>query len=337
MQPQLQIFDPQVGQMEDARQRRAAWCEAISPFFTLHPDRDVPVPKSVGFRCYHLDRMLLSVATASPATIERTQTQIATQGIDHVVLRLYLTPGSSLISAKGDAEPIAAGTFALFDLSQRMSSTSTGMRSVQLCMPRRLFHSRVGEVSALHNGLFRTQSSPLLQLLNAHVQNTRECLESADHAQRTLLTSATIDLVNAALTPVTDSAHNHQAVAAIAIRQFVEENLHRSELGIEMISARFGLSRTPIYKLFEPDGGVLTYIRNRRLARGMRMLAGIEGDPSRRVSSVAYACGYESAKMFSKAFHKRYGVNPRDVDGSFRVQAHHERSALMLSWMRDLV
>ncbi len=40
-----------------------------------------------------------------------------------------------------------------------------------------------------------------------------------------------------------------------------------ADLGVETICARFGrLSRTPVYTLFEADGGVMAYIRNRRLA-----------------------------------------------------------------------
>ncbi|WP_238229173.1 helix-turn-helix domain-containing protein [Methylorubrum aminovorans] len=137
------------------------------------------------------------------------------------------------------------------------------------------------------------------------------------------------------LTPASDSAYNRPAVVAIEIRQFIAANLDLAGLGVEIICARFGLSRTPVYALFEADGGVMTYIRNRRLARAMRMLSGSEEGPP-RVSGVAYACGYENLKSFSKAFHARYGVNPRDVGTSHRVDAHRESGATLMSWMKDL-
>lgn len=78
----------------------------------------------------------------------------------------------------------------------------------------------------------------------------------------------------------------------------------------------------------------MTYIRNRRLARAMRMLSGVaEGPP--RVSGVAYACSYESLKGFSKAFHTLYGVNPRDVGVGRRIDAHRESGETLMFWMKN--
>lgn len=81
----------------------------------------------------------------------------------------------------------------------------------------------------------------------------------------------------------------------------------------------------------------MSYIRNRRLARAMRMLSGAEpAGPRRRISAIGYACGFATEKMFSRAFRRRYGMNPRDVGAGQKVVAARERSDLLLSWMRDL-
>jgi AraC-like DNA-binding protein len=254
---QLDTMDPQFERIEDERERREAWHRLISPVFVPHIDRSVPFPRDVSFRRYNLERLLISSMRASAQTIERTQAQVATQAIDHVVLRLYASEISS-VTARSGKQAIKPGSFVLFDLC------------------------------------------------------------------------------NAAFTPTSNSAHNHEAVAAIAMRQFIEEHLENPDLGIETIAARFGTSRTPIYALFEGEGGVMTYIRNRRLARAMRILSGVEGGGPQRVSTIAYACGYESPKMFSRAFHRRYGVNPRDVDAGFRGLAHREEGTKLLSWIKDL-
>ncbi|CAO4173278.1 AraC-type DNA-binding protein [Methylorubrum populi] len=330
-----EVIDPQIHRIDDEKVRREAWIQAISPVFMPTLDRDAPVPREAAFRCWNLGAILLSAIQASPQTIERTQSQIATQGVDHVILRLYNSGRSSLDTAAGDAK-IAPGSFVLFDLSQRARSVSAGMTGINLCLPRRVFDPRVGEVSDLHRGLFEQRGQPLLRLLSDHMRNTRHCLDTSDTAQKALLASATVALCNAALTPASDSAHNRPAVTAIEIRQFIEANLSQSDLGVEALCARFGLSRTPIYALFEAEGGVMTYIRNRRLAQAMRILSGVEEGGSQRISGVAYACGYENLKSFSKAFHARYGVNPRDVDTAFRGEARRETGATLLSWIREL-
>jgi AraC-like DNA-binding protein len=66
------------------------------------------------------------------------------------------------------------------------------------------------------------------------------------------------------------------------------------------------------------------------------MLSGVEGGKPQRVSAVAYACGYENLKSFSKAFHARYGVVPREVDETFRSDARWETGSTLLSWIREL-
>lgn len=68
------------------------------------------------------------------------------------------------------------------------------------------------------------------------------------------------------------------------------------------------MSRTRLFVAFEAEGGVMTYVRNRRLAKAMRELSGVDGRPQRRISEIAYACGYDNLKSFSHSFRARYGL-----------------------------
>ena len=333
MQPH--VIDPRLHGIADERRRREAWREAIAPVFATEMDPSVPVPRDINFRCHNLGSILFSAITASPQTIERTQSQIATQGVDHVILRYYAAGKSSIDTAEGPQD-IAPGSFVLFDLSQRARSVSAGMAGMNFAIPRRLFDQRVGEVSALHRGRFGARGEPLFRLLSEHIRNIGPCLEGSDAAQRALLASATVDLCNAAFTPVADSAHNVPMVVLLEIRQFIDDNLAKPELGIEALCARFGMSRRAVFRLFEAEGGVMTYVRDRRLARAMRMLSGVVGDAPTRVSGVAYAVGYQTPKAFSKAFQARYGVNPRDVDATYRERSDRETGDRLLAWIQEL-
>lgn len=49
------------------------------------------------------------------------------------------------------------------------------------------------------------------------------------------------------------------------VRRHVEHHLHEPELSLESIVAASQLSRAALYRLFEHEGGLATYIRNRRL------------------------------------------------------------------------
>lgn len=210
------------------------------------------------------------------------------------------------------------------------------MAAIQICVPRRRFEGQAGKLSARHMQVVPSGSHPLLKLTADHLLNMRACLRRADAEQRHSLTSAALAVCNAAFAQRERDASDDPAVATIEMRQFIEDNIHCLDLGVELIGERFGISRTPLYKLFKADGGVVNYIRSRRLARAMRILAGVEGGPRQRVSSVAYACGYESEKIFSRTFRRQYGINPRDVNKTFQSVAVQEKGILLASWIQGL-
>jgi AraC-like DNA-binding protein len=330
------VIDPGIAHLDDERLRREAWIDTVAPIWTATPDLSAPHPWQASFRAWKVGGVHLYKTHSSPQTVERTRSQVATLAVDHVYLQQHVT-GHSSVEVASDEQAITSGTIVLVDLAQPVFGRSTtSVDGIGLCVPRRLFDARVGEIGRLHRSTFERTASPLSRLLSDHMRNMQDCLDASDAGRKALLSTATVSLLNAMLTPVTDSAYNGQAVAAVEIRQFIEANLGRADLGVGMLCARFGLSRTPVYALFESDGGVMTYVRNRRLARAMRMLSGVEGSAPTRISSVAYACGYENLKSFSKAFHARYGVNPRDVDAGHRDGARQERGEALLSWMKEL-
>lgn len=330
----LKLIDPKFSQIEDDRVRLQAWQELTSSLFVANETGTTPLHRDLVFRCYNLDRMLFVDHSAWAHSAERTLSQIVAQGVDHVFIGLQLS-GATRLTSSNRAAVARPGDFLLLDLAQSVQLATDGMSAIQICIPRRRFAT--GKIDLQNMQVLPSHSSPLLKLMADHLLNMRACLRRADADQRELLTSAALSICNAALTAAGGSnSSNEPVLAAIEIRQFIENNIQRPDLGIELLCARFRLSRTPLYRLFEGDGGIASYIRNRRLVRGMRILAGMEGGPRQRVSSVAYACGYQSEKMFSRAFRRRYGVNPRDVHKSFRSVAVQERAVLLASWIQNL-
>ncbi|SFG57900.1 AraC family transcriptional regulator [Methylobacterium gossipiicola] len=293
-------------------------------------------PWEASFRGWRVGGVHLYRTHSSPQTVERTKSQVGALAVDHVYLQQHRNGRSGVDTPSGE-RLISHGDIALVDMAQPVLGWSTTkVDSIGLCIPRRAFDARVGEIGDLHRSVLSRSGSALTRLLSDHMATMADCLDASDETQRGLLSVATAALCNAALTPVSDSGHNRPAVVAIEIRQFIEANLGRFDLGVEMLCARFGLSRTPLFAIFEEDRGVLTYVRTRRLAMAMRMLSGVDAGGPDRVSGVAYACGYENQKSFSKAFRARYGVNPRDVDRNFAVGSRWETGATLLSWMKEL-
>lgn len=330
------IIDVQPGDIRDERARRKAWLDAISPVFHGSIDDAVTVPPTVLMKNYNLQRCLFGVLRAPRQRIERTPSQISTQAVDHLLVRIYLA-GTASVNVGAESRAVSPGDFTVFDLSQVMVSDTGEISSINLLMPRRSLDRRLGDLSPLHGRVFRQTLNPFTQLMADHLRSLAQCVEAADEWQRDSLSVATVALCNAMLTPEAGGTpYSPDTVLGIAVRQFIDADLTAYDLDADKLTARFGISRTNLYALFEPDGGVATYIRHRRLARAMRILAGVEGGPLQRIATVGYACGFETEKGFSRAFRRRYGINPSEVDGSYGMQAHFEHGATLMSWMKDL-
>ena len=94
-----------------------------------------------------------------------------------------------------------------------------------------------------------------------------------------------------------------------SIARFIEANLASRELRIEEITRTFGLSRASLYRLFEPVGGVASYIRTRRLVRARKELTA-PGLQDHRIGPIAYRAGFQSIPAFNRAFREAYGKTP---------------------------
>lgn len=93
------------------------------------------------------------------------------------------------------------------------------------------------------------------------------------------------------------------------IQHFIEQNLSALELSAAMLLGRFGVSRATLFRLFEPYGGVRTYILERRLFRALLDIAerpNLRGQIQRAVER----WGFSSATHFHRAVKRSFGVTP---------------------------
>lgn len=92
-------------------------------------------------------------------------------------------------------------------------------------------------------------------------------------------------------------------------RYCVEAHLLEPTLDAEFLSRRLAVSRSVLYRLFEPYGGVAAYVRTQRLRGALARLQGSETP----VTQIAHDHGFGSASDFARAFRRHYGVPPSDL------------------------
>ncbi|MBP0466068.1 helix-turn-helix domain-containing protein [Roseomonas sp. PWR1] len=95
------------------------------------------------------------------------------------------------------------------------------------------------------------------------------------------------------------------------IKRLIREKLGSATLGPARLCAMSGVSRSALYRLFEPLGGVARHIQRERLGAAYRLLA----DPADRrgIAQVAEAVGFFEPSSFSRAFRAEFGIAPRDL------------------------
>jgi len=91
------------------------------------------------------------------------------------------------------------------------------------------------------------------------------------------LSQATVSLVAASLAACPKNEEGARPAIDNALlrraRKFVEQNLCDEALSATLLCAQLRVSRSTLYRLFEPLGGVAQYIKERRLARVHELLA----------------------------------------------------------------
>lgn len=98
-----------------------------------------------------------------------------------------------------------------------------------------------------------------------------------------------------------------EQLVAKAIK-YVEDNISRPDLSVEILSRELGMSRVQLYKkLLQITGKTPTeFIRIIRLKRAMQFLR----ESQLNVSEIAYNVGFNNPKYFTKYFKEEFGVLP---------------------------
>lgn len=94
------------------------------------------------------------------------------------------------------------------------------------------------------------------------------------------------------------------------IMTVTNDNLSNSDLNVDMIAQKVGLSRSQLHRKMRELMGVSPseFIRNIRLEQAARLL----GRHETGISDIAYAVGFNSLGSFSKAFKQHFGMSPTE-------------------------
>jgi AraC-like DNA-binding protein len=94
-------------------------------------------------------------------------------------------------------------------------------------------------------------------------------------------------------------------------RRFIGHNLADPDLTPEMLCTELGVSRSRLYRLFEPLGGISAYIRRQRLLKTGDALS--DSSDRRSISRIAEEWGFTDPSAYSRTFRHEFGMSPSEA------------------------
>ena len=287
----------------------AEFRSVCSPLFDVSPlDCDARAePRHFSGVLYFLGDFVFCRIVSGGAVLRRERRHILRSG--PLLAFLQLKHGRLIGESDGRAFSARSGQLALHDYGRPFSALLSPAVLEAVFVPRPDYRSRVatsGAVSGFYvlDGL----EEPFFAICAEVMERLQFSPENVSQKDLELLNLGAQQLVfdgSADLSPF----RAERAELLRDIQQFIEQNLSALELSAAMLLARFGVSRATLFRLFEPFGGVRTYILERRL---FRALLDISEQPNLRgqIQRAVERWGFSSATHFHRAVKRSFGVTP---------------------------
>jgi AraC-like DNA-binding protein len=291
-----------------------AWRQSIGVAFEVEPSEKLATSGfAAEVRTYNLGDMLVSAAKFGAEHFKRDARRISRDGLDHYLVQLYWAGGLTG-STRHRPMNVRPGDIQIVDLSQPHESLAANSASIAITVGRDLIAEMVSPRIDLHGVVLRGDRGTGA-LLSDHMKSLLRRLASLDAAEAPFAARTTAHMIAACATATVSSQQDRSPTNVIVVdrlKRYIEENLASRDLSPRFLSERFRISRTQLYRIFEPLGGVAGYIQTRRLDRAFGLLRN-PFSRNRPVSDVAYTAGFSNLAHFATSFRRAFGLSPSDL------------------------
>lgn len=296
-------------------QQFEAWRESISPFLDISEGFVPPSGKFTGeFDSYLVASMIVGGTVFDAHDYERSSARIRRDGLNHWHLHLHLS--GSFVGRAGERDIMAgANDITLWDFSQPFQVRSARSSLLVITVPRDALDTVLSP--DVHHGCVLRGDTALGGLLGDHMRSLVARLPAMTRDESAAAASATAAMVAACFRPASAvagrSAQNIAEPLGERIRRYFADHLDEAPK-VQEICTHFGISRASLYRLFEDQGGVAAFIRNRKLSRAFTRLMS-PNQRGLRIAEIALEAGYENEAHFSRAFRQAFDLTPSQVRG----------------------
>lgn len=289
----------------------AVWHDSFEPMVEL-ADID---PTTTAFngrqKLWDLGSLVLAQIRTDSLAFSSLPGHLRRDPVDHWTMTILLS-GKTRTDAARSAFTAGPGEVQIHSLGRSFTGVVDESEMLILFVPRDL---SLETAATLSSAEFSTLGTGMGRLFSDYLIDVANRLPMLAQADLPGLAAATRAMILACVSPSAD--HIEAAEGPIAnvllerARQFVHNRLLDPKLGSELVRRELGISRTRLYNLFEPFGGVMHYIQHRRLLNAYAALT----DPNDRrlIFQIAEERGFSDGAEFGRAFKRAFGYSPSEV------------------------
>lgn len=265
-------------------------------------------------------RISHSVLRTGGTVVDRTERQAAHADTDDVHISRQIS-SSGLVTQSDRTVAVRPGTVTMYatDAPYRVDYSRTGQQQEIIQVSRAALGLPPAELRSALDTLTLRRSPMMALLFEVLSDRARDAAPSAAPEPA----DTVIDLAAAAIR----SAVRGESVLPradrgllLSIQDHARRHLSAVELTIDALAANHFMSRRRLYELFaRSEESPANWLRRERLAHALRLLQA-DQTPRATVSEVAERSGFADATTFSRAFHREYGLTPRDVRAGVRPE-----------------
>ncbi|WP_421760631.1 helix-turn-helix domain-containing protein [Devosia sp.] len=307
----------------------AAYTKVLMAAFDFEiPAHASAEPFAASTELFFLPDVTVSWAKITASRFTRTMRTIAARGTDQILVVCYRN-GHFDMTTGGETKRVEAGEIAFIDLSQAITIEAPLVDNISLAVSRRKLEAMVPFLDAAH-GFVRPRDA-LSKLLYGMLEGIVAAGADLPVVDARGIAGAALQLVVACLEPLSrqSAESGRNTVSLVAIKAFIEQHLLEPTLGPQALLDTFGITRSTLYRLFEPLGGVSAYIAQRKLNHAFRLLSDTR-QPRGRISQLATELGFSHPSAFTRAFKDAFGLSPKTVQ-ALAEQSREQEVQLLIS------
>jgi len=292
---------------------------------------------------YQLGHVVIMRCVGVPQRFERKLTHIMADASDTVMAVLDLDKADWRADYDGREAASDMGDIRVVDMARPSNLTSrTDYCTLYIIVPRSLLDPQTAGLD--FHGRVMSETTSTGRIFGSHLRTLWASIEEISPAEAPLVGKATAALLSGVILacgdPMGVDLRPLEKVLLISGQKFVDQRLDDPDLSPETVRRHLAVSRSQLYKVFEPAGGVSAFIQQRRLDQAFDVILQDRAE-QQTLAEVGYNHGFRSDAHFSRAFRARFGVTPgrlRKVGEAARQEglSAQERPDDVFAWVKGL-